>query len=440
MQGYNHVAGGLVFTGIFASFHDVNVFSSEGTITAAVVASVLPDIDHTRSLIGRAAYPVASWLQKRFGHRTITHSLFFLLGCVGLLLLAANVAPARSYAVVCSYALLSHLLFDMCTKQGVPLLYPFSKRPFVLPANPAFRLSTQDHRSEAIVFVVFMACGFFCQPLMAKGFWTTYNEAFATWEHVEREAKRSGTSARHDLLRVTWTDQAKRHHSGYYLRSEGATMIVLTESGFNLPKSTETRLTSFQHSGITATEHQHLLTNVPLDSLNHLLTSYCLRVQIQSATDLTYFDGPIMKAGKSIDLAYKKNLLISQPPHDDTDIHNKIKLLGIDRETGRSQYERNLLEYRTELQKVRMLEMLLQQLADEYPRSSDYRKGEIIRQRKEIEQRLSTARQSKPLPPIAPNFRRFDIETDLLRKQLRHSTAISANVITIQVAGLRRQK
>ncbi len=56
MQGYNHVAGGLVFTGIFASFHDVNVLSSPGLISATVAASLLPDIDHTRSAIGKTFY------------------------------------------------------------------------------------------------------------------------------------------------------------------------------------------------------------------------------------------------------------------------------------------------------------------------------------------------------------------------------------------------
>ncbi|RYC70078.1 metal-dependent hydrolase [Spirosoma sordidisoli] len=424
MQGYNHVAGGIVFTGIFGSFHDVNVFEKPTLIGASVFFALLPDIDHTRSLIGRTVFPLASWLQGRFGHRTVTHSLFFLSGVAGLLLLAP-----KAYAVVSGYALLSHLLFDMCTKQGVPLLYPFSKRPFVLPANPHMRLSAQDHRSEAMVFVVFLACGFFCQPLIAQGFWTSYNRAFATWDHVEREAKRS-----RDMLTVTYTDAQKRQRSGQFYRAEGTTMVVLTRAGFELPRSTETQLISFSHSGIIATERQHTLTSVPLDSLNRLLNRHCLRVQVQSTTDLTYFDGPLMQTGHTIDLAYRKNLLIRQAPHDDTEILNRIQLLTIERETRRSEYERALLVYRSEWQRIRSQELLLQQLADEYKDAGDYRKGEIIRQRREVQSRLTTARQSEPLPPLAPDYRRYALESALLKRQLQPSTTIDANLITISTS------
>lgn len=30
----------------------------------------------------------------------------------------------------------NHLIFDMCTRQGIPIFYPFPHRPVVLPANP----------------------------------------------------------------------------------------------------------------------------------------------------------------------------------------------------------------------------------------------------------------------------------------------------------------
>lgn len=434
MQAFNHVAGGLVFTGIFASFHDVNVLSSPALIGATIVASLLPDIDHTRSGIGRTFYPVAKFLQSRYGHRTLTHSVFFYLAGIGLL----GLAP-RAYFVCGAYALGSHLLFDMCTRQGVPLLYPFSKRPFVLPANPSLRLSAQDYRSETVVFVIFLLLGWFCQPLFAAGFWTTYNRAFATWEHVQREAKRGRASARRDLLAVAWLDQQKRPRSGYFLRSEGSTLIVLTATGFELPKSSETSLIAFSHSGITATERQHTLTGVSLDSLNRLLTNHCLRVQVQSAEDLTYIDrhsdaGPLMKTGKLIDLAYCKNLLISQSFHDDSETINRIALLSIERQTARRQYAREVQLYRRALQKSQLLDLSLQQLASEYRAASDYRKGQIIMERKRLQTALEAARQSEPLPPLAPDLTRYDLQEQILRKSLEHDAPISANVIIISTS------
>lgn len=425
MQGYNHVAGGVVFTGIFASFHDVNVFSSAGLISVTVACALLPDVDHTRSLIGKTCYPVAAWLQRQFGHRTLTHSLCFLLGTVGLLLLAP-----RSYVIVGGYALLSHLLFDMCTKQGVPLLYPFSKRPFVLPANPGLRLSAQDHRSEAIVFVVFLVLGFFCQPLFANGFWTQYNRAFATWEHVEREAKRS-----HDLLQVVWTDAQQRQHTGYFLRKDGSAIVVVIPPGFELTTAHETKLVSFAHSGLTATEHQYSLTNVALDSVNRLLTNHCLRVQLQASEDLTYFDGPILKTGKLIDLAYRKHLLVAQAPHDDSETLNRIQLLNIERSAEQLRYAREVQQYQQTQQKTKQLALALQRLIAEYPLASDYRKAQLIALRRETETALKTAEANEPLPPIQPDFRRYDLQEQLLRKQLEHRTTLNANITTLTLNG-----
>lgn len=422
MQGYNHIVGGVVFTGIFASFHDVNVLSTPGLIGATVFCALLPDVDHVSSTIGKVFYPVAKYLQSRYGHRTITHSIF----CFVVMLVLFMFCLPREYFVCCSYAFGSHLLFDMCTRSGVPLMYPFSRRPFVLPANPGMRLSSTDQRGELVVLAVFLLMGSFCQPLMAKGFWTTYNEAFATWEHVSRESKRS-----RDLLRVVWTDAQKQQRTGFFYRAEGGTLIVLTAAGFELPKASETSLISFSHSGIKATERQHTLTSVPLDSLNRLLSNHCLRVQVQSLDDLTYFDGPLMQVGKVVDLQYRKNLILNQPSHDDTEIINRIALLAIDREAQRSQHERAMLEYNSKLQQIRLLELLLQSYSREYETASDYRKGEIISQRREAETKLRTAEASEPLPPIEPNYSRYDVQEQLLRKQLEHTSRISANVITV---------
>lgn len=424
MQGYNHVAGGVVFTGIFASFHDVNVFSQPSLIGATVFCALLPDVDHVSSTIGKVFYPIASYLNTRFGHRTITHSLIFF----ACFLCAIWLLP-RGYFVCCGYAFGSHLLFDMCTRSGVPLLYPFSRRPFVLPANPGMRLSSTDHRGELVVLAVFILIGSCCQPLMAKGFWTTYNEAFATWEHVGRESKRS-----RDLLRVTWSDAQKVTRSGYFYRATGSTNVVLTASGFELPKSTETALISFSHSGIIAHKKPVTLTSIPLDSLNRLLAHHCLSVQIQSLDELTYFDGPLLRVSKLIDLQHRRNLLLTQPKHDDSETLAKLSLLTIERSQAQSQHQRAMLEYRAELHRIRVLEMLLRSYAAEFPQSSDYRKGEIIRERREAETKLTAAQASTPLPPIPPDMARYAIQEQLLRRALIHDSHISANVVTVSTS------
>ena len=53
MTAPNHLAGGVIFTGLFCSFFSVNIFASPLFITATIIGSLLPDIDHTKSWISR---------------------------------------------------------------------------------------------------------------------------------------------------------------------------------------------------------------------------------------------------------------------------------------------------------------------------------------------------------------------------------------------------
>ena len=80
MTAPNHITGGIVFTGLFCSFFSINIFENPLFISATIIGSLLPDIDHTKSWIGKSMYPIAKWLSRNYGHGTITHSIFFLIG------------------------------------------------------------------------------------------------------------------------------------------------------------------------------------------------------------------------------------------------------------------------------------------------------------------------------------------------------------------------
>jgi membrane-bound metal-dependent hydrolase YbcI (DUF457 family) len=41
----------------------------------AILGSQLPDLDTTQSTIGKIFFPISSWIEDRFPHRSITHSL-----------------------------------------------------------------------------------------------------------------------------------------------------------------------------------------------------------------------------------------------------------------------------------------------------------------------------------------------------------------------------
>jgi inner membrane protein len=41
----------------------------------AIVGSQLPDLDTTTSTIGKICFPISSWIEDRFPHRSVTHCL-----------------------------------------------------------------------------------------------------------------------------------------------------------------------------------------------------------------------------------------------------------------------------------------------------------------------------------------------------------------------------
>ena len=116
MTAPNHLVGGFTFTGIFGSLLGINILSDYRLLPIIVIASLLPDIDHTKSIIGKAFLPISSALNRRYGHRTITHSLVALLILTGILSVAQNVLfpSIKVYKVFC-FAYTSHLLLDMLT-------------------------------------------------------------------------------------------------------------------------------------------------------------------------------------------------------------------------------------------------------------------------------------------------------------------------------------
>ena len=189
MSGAVHIVGGLVFAGTLCSFTDVNVFENPYYIGTCILFSLLPDIDTTKSWFGKLLYPVAWIIYHKFGHRTITHSVLFLVLVWSTFIALSRTGTIQdpNYTKIVIFSLLGHYVFDMITVSGVPLFYPFLKNKFVIPGNPAYRFNTNCIRSEIIVFGI---CGILCftmQPLFANGFWNSYNRQFATVKHVDRE-------------------------------------------------------------------------------------------------------------------------------------------------------------------------------------------------------------------------------------------------------------
>jgi inner membrane protein len=107
----------------------------------AAIAAQFPDLDTSKSWLGRLPplTLIARWIEKRYSHRTLTHSFLFSLG------LAVVTFPITLWNQSLWIALnLGYFLgwyADNFTKQGVCAFFPHPGR-LVTPGNPRLRLST----------------------------------------------------------------------------------------------------------------------------------------------------------------------------------------------------------------------------------------------------------------------------------------------------------
>lgn len=134
MLGKTHLMVGALAGAALAANLQADIPTSIGMWAAGGLGALLADIDTPGSMISRRARParlLVFWLK----HRGVTHSLLILC-FVGLL--AYRLAAEFGIALALGHA--SHLLADMMTKDGVPLLWPYPRRLHVLP--PFFRLTT----------------------------------------------------------------------------------------------------------------------------------------------------------------------------------------------------------------------------------------------------------------------------------------------------------
>lgn len=143
---------------------------------ALYLGSLLPDIDTAHSGLGRWVRPVSRVLERRFGHRTLTHSLLgtLIVSCALSWLLLLH--PAALVWLLVGYV--SHLLLDTANISGVPLLWPW-RLQFWLVGNRAWRVPYGSPQ-EFVWFGAFCALGAALTPLSVDGFNPWFHRLFPT--------------------------------------------------------------------------------------------------------------------------------------------------------------------------------------------------------------------------------------------------------------------
>ncbi|MCD6590125.1 metal-dependent hydrolase [Candidatus Woesearchaeota archaeon] len=95
---------------------DSSLFLVVLSFMAAILGSLLPDIDERNSFLGKKSFIVARIL----GHRQITHSVFILIFLLFSLLFVSGGLRLLLLGFLVGYA--SHIFLDALTVTGIPFL------------------------------------------------------------------------------------------------------------------------------------------------------------------------------------------------------------------------------------------------------------------------------------------------------------------------------
>ncbi|MDF2879478.1 MAG: hypothetical protein K0R54_35 [Clostridiaceae bacterium] len=134
MNYKTHVLGGIssglittqiVFNSTELISKENYIFISSVIIASSIIGSLLPDIDHMKSYIGRRFIILSFLINKIFGHRGITH---YFIPCIIFIcclffinpLLDEAIQPIAFYSTIgLAIGIFSHLLLDYLNKFGI---------------------------------------------------------------------------------------------------------------------------------------------------------------------------------------------------------------------------------------------------------------------------------------------------------------------------------
>jgi len=164
MTSPTHISFSL-FTLAFASVGQGMEFNYENAIICAL-GSLTPDIDNSKSWLGRLFPFISKPIENKFSHRTLTHSLLaivFIWSIAVLCKILFDTGNFNPLAFAIGYT--SHILIDCASVQGVKILYPFSMRNAVFPFDTqqpeAYRVVVGSKADLALGFVfVFLTIPF----------------------------------------------------------------------------------------------------------------------------------------------------------------------------------------------------------------------------------------------------------------------------------------
>lgn len=117
------------------------------TIPLLALGSLLPDIDHSKSKVGRLVPPISYIMKHRAWY---THSI------VGAFILPLPfLFFGRTYYFIIALGCLGHVIGDTLTVMGTRLIYPISNKFYSLKLTKSGGIGEKLIKRTSIVYIVF---------------------------------------------------------------------------------------------------------------------------------------------------------------------------------------------------------------------------------------------------------------------------------------------
>ncbi|HNX59857.1 MAG TPA: metal-dependent hydrolase [Spirochaetota bacterium] len=123
-----------------------------GVTLAASAVSLLPDMDHPESLAGRLIPGLSKTILRKYGHRTVTHSLLAIAVISVIAIPVVFVSPMVYGAIVAAFA--SHIFIDLFNKAGVKLMAPFTQKEYISFHTQTLRIGVRSWQEYVLLVVL----------------------------------------------------------------------------------------------------------------------------------------------------------------------------------------------------------------------------------------------------------------------------------------------
>jgi inner membrane protein len=124
-----HIIYGVFVAWIISVLLNFNIFERIIYFLLVPFGAILPDIDMPTTKMGRKVKLLSKFINKKVGHRTLTHSLFFITVVYYSNIIAFGINIVSTAIMI---GCVTHIFFDLMTPMGEPLAYPFSDKCYHL--------------------------------------------------------------------------------------------------------------------------------------------------------------------------------------------------------------------------------------------------------------------------------------------------------------------